>query len=336
MARRARCPVCGLVLEPGAPSCPACSPSGDAGPDPGDRVRIGREMDHLLSVLASLRLIYFMFAVLLGGLFFTFILFAGHAIRGSTLAAAVTVLLGVAAASNAVAAWDVYAHPRFWSLLLAVVATPLLLLSGLSFLAGPGVFAGLRLLLVALGTSGLWYGAFQTLRLGGLLRTHPDLAAARKQRAKAGALPEGKASRRLREKGRIADAAGHRHALVYGGGAVGAALLVAAGVYAWLHPPVETAADGFRSSWNSADWAGIEARFEPAQRDRMGKGLRILLRRRGWLESPPSLGEPTIEEKRSGRSAAVFGIGAAGESVETEWTLADGTWTLASVRLPER
>lgn len=334
MARRERCPICGAGREPGAAACTACGRSGDADSGSADRVRVGRELDHLLSVLESLRRIYFLFAILLGGLFFVVILFAGHAIRGSTLAAAFTVLLGVSAAFNAVAAWDVYAHPRFWSLLLAVLATPLLLLSGLGLLGDPSVLAALRLVLVALGASGLWYGAYQTLRLGDRLRTHPDLAAARRLRARSRTTPEGKASRHLREKGRIGDAERRRHALVYGGGAVGVALLVAAGIYSWLHPALEPAAEGFRSSWNSADWAGIEARFEPAQRERMGKGLAVLLKRRGWLAAPPALEAPRIEERRAGRSAAAFPVG--GDAVETEWVLRDGTWTLATVRLPER
>lgn len=334
MARQEHCPICGAGMGPGSAACTACGEPREASPDAAERIRIGRRLDHLLSVLESLRRIYLVFAILLGGLFFLLLLFAGHAIRGDTLAMAIAVLLGLSASFNAVAAWDVYRHPRLWSLLLAIVATPLLLLSVVGILGAPTVPGILQTVLLALGTAGLWYGAIQVLNQGALLRSHPDLSAALRLRSKERRLPEGTASRRMREKGRIEDAGKRRHVLVYGGGALGAALLAAMLIYGRLHPALEPVVDSFRASWNARDWAAVKGRFEPSSGERMGKGLDVLLKRRGWLDAPPALPAGTISGGGRERTVAVFPV-EAGE-IRTDWKLLDGTWYLAGIRLPER
>jgi hypothetical protein len=285
-------------------------------------------------VVDTFRAAAFGLAVLLCGLAATTTLAAAEFHRGSIRTSWPMALVLAAGALCGVAAWDVPQRPRLWT------ALPALGLAAAAAFAGAGAAAsgwagpGLAVFLVlALPAAALLAGAGAILRMGPVLRNHPDLEAARRQFREPRLLPEAEAGRKAREFGRREDLLRRRRILLWGVGTVAAAGGIAIGSWFALHPPPDAAVAEFREAWTTADWGRIEERFEPYYREGMAKGLRALLVRRGWEKAPPALEAPVVKEGRGGTVEATYWTGTA--QLRTTWKLRNGRWALTGIRLPE-
>jgi hypothetical protein len=318
------CFFCGEEVRRGARLCPACGENPAQGAASAqEKYDAGRELHEAIRFLGSLRL-YFG----LGAGFSA--LMAGIAVMVGAGPGPVA-MLGLVAAVAAAAAWDVYRRPVPWSLALALLQSANLGLAAWGFAGGR---TGIVSVVVAfLLTAAFWHGFASARKLKDTLRRFPDLYASRKLLGGRTA-PEGTASRKLRGRGRTEDRIARRRILLFAGAAVAAAGLVGVGVWSWMHPGPEAALDGMRADWNAGSWGAVAARFDPVSRERMEKGMRALLRKRGWDSRPPALGVPVRMARDRERVVAYYEV--PGGELRVDWELRNRTWVITGMKFPEQ
>jgi hypothetical protein len=325
------CFLCGRELRTGTRRCPACGGNPVAGAEEAqERLDSAHLLNRALETLGVLRLLFIASAVVTGLLAVLLSLLLGA--FGKGWVSLPVAYLGACTLVAGVAAWDVVRHPLPWSLAFALLETLTLFLGVLGVVTGKTSPVGLAV--TALLAGGGWYAVVLSSRMKEILRRHPGLFAARRLLGAGPAAPSGSVSRKLREKGREETRIARRRLLIHGGGAAVSVLLLGAGLHAWMHPAPEPAMDGFRTAWNTASWKDLAAGFDPPSRERLERGISILLRRRGWYETPPPIGEPSSVERTGERVRVLYAV--PGGELRADWELRDRRWILTGMRFPER
>ena len=218
-------------------------------------------------------------------------------------------------------------HPYAWSIGLASVVT----LASVLALLSTGNSRALAWAITA------WTAVPATASVRRILQQYPDVFAVREFKGELRGLPHGATVQALRQRVRQARNRTLKAVLLWGGGTFVACGVIVAIVVGATAPPtapaIETELMTFAGEWNAADWRAVGNRFDDAQRERMTKGLAILLKRKAWEKHPPRLGEAVVPGEVGRRVRVSFPTERG--TVLSDWAQRGGRWVLTGVKLPE-
>ena len=269
--------------------------------------------------------------------------------------ATVHTLLLVAISLCFVGGVRIFREPRTWSLVVALVASGVVLGMVLrkAQIGGEveiGLFDGWAIL-VALG---FWIGVPQARKAARLAEEHPDLYGARLMRGEAG---EGRFHAEAKEKARRRLILGSSIA----GGVVAVIALLAWAPWAgtpddarsegswssWDHyarrapaappGPLDPAVARFADAWARSDVSAVDALRHEETRERQAELFRRILTKRGWTEKLPPLLPAEPDKANKGYRALVyfpFADQPDDRPLKTTWEWDGTTWRLAGMSFP--
>lgn len=171
----------------------------------------------------------------------------------------------------------------------------------------------------------LWFAASQAARVQRLMRENPELQIERK-----GLDPyervDGGVGDKLRKKREEESGNEAKMILKIGGGVViGLVVLLVFLLLSSMPPAVDGAVDRFTAAWRSADLEAIDSQL---QRGSVAKEIR----RHGWGEATPTLGEPEMEV---GDDRVDVTWPCAGDEIRARFVLVEEAWQLQDIVIPE-
>jgi hypothetical protein len=244
-----------------------------------------------------------------------------------------TVLMTVSAAG----ALLVIQQPLVWTVVNAILATPILLWAVLGFLAGRlGVFT----LMAGITGVGFWVAVPVAAKLQRLMREHPDLWVFRRTR--------GELTQQHAEKWR-AEARRTRRRVLAG---LGLCILAIVGLAFWAiqrgKPPVfeeeplpvptrpfEAAEMDWRAAWNASRVDEVKAFIATTERAKLDPFLDRQRKKRGW-DTLPNLGPPDVTDKGHNHRFARYMIDDRERPIEVRWVWEPDRWVVLLFTFPNQ
>lgn len=354
------CKACGSPNRESARFCKACGAAldGEAAGEPQapaektrmDRLLAAKELNETYRLLKSLRALYAIGAVAWGAVFALGAVGLYRVLFTDAIEDAGPIWLlfarsAVGLAISIVGAVKILSQPFFWSLLIASTNT----LNAAVSIAQGGLSIGAVVSLV--WSALLWLGVERASRVRHLLREYPDLWVSRRMKGEITAVDSESAStRRSAEAVQARRREKKRNALILGGSfaVVAAAVIVvwflqtkadsAASLAAEEAPAraFEAVAARFVETWNASRHEDIPTFFHDDLRQKRGRQLVALFKKRGWETTLPSISGPQVLSSSRIRYRALFPLVGQAESVclTTAWEMNDGRWTLAVLSFP--
>ena len=95
--------------------------------------------------------------------------------------------------------------------------------------------------------------------------------------------------------------------------------------------PLEPTAEAFRTVWNASDFDGAMAQVLPAERDRIRRLVRKVIRRRKWDGAFPTASAAKLEEHSASQYYAWHDLEGYG-TLRVSWEWSDGRWWVVRVK----